>query len=197
MTRKLILITGGRQPPAPPGAPPPRHKGKKRRRPYWLVNLLWYATCRYAYDLRAADTAEVGDRMTDLSDEILGHHFEVSVQQAAHALALVRRKPFDYGFSVIHVEKGATPMFRGYVPILVDLDRMHTPITLINEDDLVFCIHGMVSSASTVATMLRNEATIVLLLAGLFDEAFTNAASEWRDVADRAEQLVVVAKAMV
>ena len=165
-----------------------------RRRPHWLANLLWYATCRAFYDLRANNTAEIADRMTDLSDQILGHHYNVTEQQAAHCLAVVRRSPFAYGFTEVHVEKGAFGLVRGYVPILVDLDQMHHPVTLIDEDDLRFCGFGMASSAQTVATMLRNEAVVVGLLAGLFDARYTATAATWQQVAAEAEELAAVAR---
>ena len=198
----LKLIRGGRaMMPVPPsghgggGDPPGAGRGGRgSRRPHWLANLLWYALCRAYYDLRAANTAEIADRMTELSEQILGHYYEVTEAQAAHCLAVVRLSPLAYGFTVIHVEKGSVGLTRGYVPILVDLDQMGHPVTLVDEDDLRFCAFGMSSSANTVATMLRNEATSIEFLAGLFDDRYSLIAPHWREVANEAEQLATAAR---
>jgi hypothetical protein len=160
--KKLHLIRGGKahggggqKGPPPPGNARGRRKG---RRPNPLNRLLWYATSRAHYSSRADSSEMIADRMTRLSRRIMGRHINVTVSNTNTTIFDARRRRHFYGWTLMHVEKGAAGLNRGYIPVLIDTDTQDHEVFLIDDEDIEHVIAGLNSSVATMESMAANEA---------------------------------------
>jgi hypothetical protein len=194
MTLRLVYGRGG-SPPSPPTPPPsPPGSGRRRRRRHWLAPLLWYATSRAFFMERAKSIAEIAERMTRLSRQILGQHYEVENRQVEHVLGTVRDTPLAYGVGYPHVQKGAIGLNRQYVPILTDYDVALGRAYLVDDEDCEATKKGAISSLTTCATMLRHEAASLELAQAIWPDDFDGVVADLHQVATRLERLAMRAK---
>jgi hypothetical protein len=171
---KLKLIRGGKVHGGGHKGPPPTGPGTGRRRgrgrrPNPLNRLLWYATSRAHYKTRASGAEMIADRMTKLSRSIMGRHINVTTSNAASVIFDARRRRLFYGWTPMHVKKGAADIDRGYLPVLVDVDDMDHEIFLIDDDDLLFVVKGLKSSVGTIESMVSNDADGLSFLIGCLE----------------------------
>lgn len=204
MSPNFRLIHGGGGGSAPP-PPPTGHRRRRRRRRHFLADLLFQAISRNYEHLwgprRSNTNRETAERMTTISRQELGHHYVVSEGEAQRVLNVVRNDPIFYGYSVLHVEKGAVGANRGYFPVLVDLDWDTGNLYLVDEQDLEYAEFGARSSARTVASMLEHQAWAAdLMAAAALDPSWvvlwTEYAVACRRCAAAARRLVARAEAM-
>lgn len=201
---QLVLIKGGKVD-RPRASKKGGGKGGGRgkiRRPHPWNDLLWYVTTRYykSYKTRAASVEEIAGRMTEKSKAILGYRVNVSAAAAAHCIYDCRRRHLAYGWMLLHVEKGAEGIHRGYIPVPVDLDEDDRVVYLFDAIDLQYVPHGLKSSLSSSASVLRNDADGILLFAAMLGAMGKDAtlyeefADDIRYLAKKAENVAVRAK---
>lgn len=175
MSAKLTLIRGDKAAVPKQGGgggggrhPPPSRRGR-RSRPNPLNELLWAATSHVYYRHRANSVSEVATRMTNLSRRVLGRRIEVSRAMAEHCIYDNRRKRLNYGWMLMHVQKGSEGFTRGFVPVLVDVDGEGFDQYLLDEADMVFVRDGLRSSVQTIVSMVLNDADGMGFYLGILD----------------------------
>jgi hypothetical protein len=188
MSAKLTLIRGDKSTVPKQGGgggrgrPPSR--GRKRSRPNPLNELLWKSTSHTYYRHRANSVQEVAARMTNLSRRVLGRHIEVSRAVAEHCIYDTRRKRLNYGWTLMHVQKGSEGFTRGFVPVLVDIDDEDFEQYLIDDADMVFVRDGLRSSVQTIVSMVLNDAHSLGFYIGILDKQGRHVGDIMREARD-------------
>ena len=169
---KLVLITGGKLARGGGGGGPPPTSRSRRggRRPNPLNQLLWYATSRAIYGQRATSVENIAERMTRLSNRVLGRHISVANSTASDVILDCRRRRHNYGWTLMHVEKGSIGFHRGYVTMLIDLTDQDEELYLIDSTDLDFVVRGLTSSLRTTESMMNNDADGIMFTINVLND---------------------------
>jgi hypothetical protein len=140
--------------------------------------LLWYATSRAVYAQRASSVEMIAERMTRLSNRVLGRSVNVATSTASYLIEDCRRRKFAYGWMILHAQKGQVGYNRGYVTALCDLTDEDEEVYLFDAADLSFGISGLISSLKTSESMVKNDADgmelAVATLEAMGDTAMAN-----------------------
>jgi hypothetical protein len=130
--------------------------GRRKKRKHWLVDALWHAVVTKP---RPKSADEIHHRVCRFMRQPL---YAIPIGRIWSAICAVRESPEFYQWTLCHVAKGSDDTNRRYFPVLTDYDNPSPdgePYTVWDDDDYPYGKYGAVSSARTVATMLKHETT--------------------------------------